>query len=392
MSKKYLSELIKEDPNENTIIISPTGSGKTYYIFNKLLNNKSKRYLYLCDNSNLKQQIILDYEQNSNKSDVTIMTYKQFGQIVKYDLENDYINSYDIIICDEIHNLIDYQGFNNDGDLLIALLKLVVAYDKTKIIFFTATPYYLDELANKYKSFGNNFIRLDFIDNNEIKRYTNLSTIEYTNYKEIPYLLDNNREVIEYYNYKILIYTTSIENMLEIKRLLTNDYLKPICVWSINNTKYPMDEEQLKVRDCMISKGKLLEPYNVLIINRSTETGVNIIDDKMMYCIINTTNITQQLQARGRIRHDIIELRLKSNSSNYKKMKIKLSDEWLNKPLTKKDKDKLAKYLNIYDTKGQLVKWTTIKLILENNNYIIKEKKLTINEKRTKVSIIVQKI
>lgn len=53
MSKKYLSELIKEGPNENTIIISPTGSGKTYYIFNKLLNNKSKRYLYLCDNLNI---------------------------------------------------------------------------------------------------------------------------------------------------------------------------------------------------------------------------------------------------------------------------------------------------------------------------------------------------
>ena len=189
-------------------------------------------------------------------------------------------------------------------------------------------------------------------------------------------------------NYKILIYTTSVENMMEIERLLTNDYLKPICVWSIKNKNHYMNEEQLRVRDHMLTKGELLHPYNVLIINRSTETGVNITDEKMMYCIINTTNITQQIQARGRIRHDIIELRLKSNDSNYKRMKVILSDEWLNKPLTKEDKDGLAKHLNIYNEYGRLVKWTTIKEILESNSYIVIDKQIRSNGKRIKVSIV----
>ena len=47
--KKFLSYFLKDKEIEsNTLIVSPTGSGKTHFIFNDLI--KKGRYLYLCDN------------------------------------------------------------------------------------------------------------------------------------------------------------------------------------------------------------------------------------------------------------------------------------------------------------------------------------------------------
>ena len=60
-NSKYLSELMENvDIKQNTLIISPTGSGKTYYILNKLCKNK--KTLYLCDTTNLKLQILKKME------------------------------------------------------------------------------------------------------------------------------------------------------------------------------------------------------------------------------------------------------------------------------------------------------------------------------------------
>ena len=42
---------------QNTFIISPTGSGKTYYILDVL--TPGHKCLYLCDNNNLKSAVLM---------------------------------------------------------------------------------------------------------------------------------------------------------------------------------------------------------------------------------------------------------------------------------------------------------------------------------------------
>ena len=88
---------------------------------------------------------------------------------------------------------------------------------------------------------------------------------------------------------------------------------------------------------------------------------------------------------------DIIELRLREDKAVVIKDLYNLDGKWLNKPLTKEDKDALCEELNIFDSNGRLAKWTTVKNRLKEQGYTIEEKTMRIEGKRTKVSIINKK-
>ncbi|WP_294363038.1 DEAD/DEAH box helicase family protein [uncultured Clostridium sp.] len=399
MKKKYLSEIIKERKlmdkfESNTLIVSPTGSGKTSFIFGEAI--KEGQCLYLCDNNNLKSAIELKERTFSNRKDlygfdnyqVEVMCYKSFGKKVRFN--NEIIKEYDTIFCDEVHNLIDYQSINDDTDLSHAIKELFKKYDNTKIYYFTATPYYLKLLKKQCKDLDKFVKTLDLTRDIEVKRFTELVKDTFTSYQQIPSIMNRFDNSFRYSGKKALIYTNSIESMNNIKDLLikNNDIFKPICIWSINNDKNPLLDEQKLAREYLLKTGTLLDPYNVLIINRATETGVDIIDKDMMYCIINTTNKTEQIQARGRLRHDIIELRLRSNKSNTTMIESYEIEFYLNRVLTKADKDAMCESLKRYDNRGRLIKWTSLSKVLISQGYMIKDSNIRIDGKITRVSTI----
>lgn len=399
MQKKYLSEIIKERKfmekfESNTLIISPTGSGKTSFIFGEVI--KEGKFLYLCDNSNLKSAIELKDRTFSNRKDldgfanyqVEVICYKSFGKKVRFN--NDIIKEYDAIFCDEVHNLIDYQSFNDDTDLSHAIKELFKQYDNTKIYYFTATPYYLELLKKQCKDVDKFVKTLDLTKDIEVKRYTELVKDTFTSYQQIPAIMERFDSAFRYDGKKALIYTNSIESMKNIKDLLieSSDIFKPVCIWSVNNEENPLLDYQKEVRDHLLNTGTLLEPYNVLIINRATETGVDIVDKDMMYCIINTTNKTEQIQARGRLRHDIIELRLRDKTAKKVLMQSYDINPYLDRPLTKADKDELCQNMKIYDDRGRLMKWNSISKELIRQGYTIKDTSTRIDGKKTKISII----
>lgn len=399
MKQKYLSEIVKERKlmgkfGSNNLIISPTGSGKTSFIFGELV--KEGKYLYLCDNSNLKSTIELKDRTFSNRKDlegfgnfqVEVMCYKSFGKKVRFN--NNIIKEYDVIFCDEVHNLIDYQSFNDDTDLSHAIKELFKQYDDTKIYYFTATPYYLELLKKQCKDVDKFVKTLDLTKDIEVKRYTELVKDTFTSYQQIPAIMERFDSAFRYDGKKALIYTNSIESMRNIKDLLieSNDIFKPVCIWSMNNEENPLFDYQKEVREHLLNTGTLLEPYNVLIINRATETGVDIVDKNMMYCIINTTNKTEQIQARGRLRHDIIELRLRDKTTKKVLMQSYDINPYLNKPLTKTGKDELCQNMKMYDDRGRLMKWTSISKELIKQGCTIKDTQIRLEGKRVKVSII----
>ena len=389
-NKKYLSEIIKGYKlDKNTLIVSPTGSGKTHYIINELCKNK--KVLYLCDNSNLEEQVALEdntrivkknkLKKGFNFTDIRIMTYKYFGTKIRYDIEDEYINSFKLIICDEIHNLIDYQTFNNDPDLSHAIKALMKKYDNTQILMFTATPYYLDELVYYNPGIDKYFTRIDFSNNNEIMRYFNKRKSYINHMSQIQFILEKHKASFENDNLKCLIYVDRIENMKYIEEMCIDRKLKPICIWSIHNAKNCMAIEQIEVREHLIKTGELKEPYNVLIINRATETGVNIYDEDMQLVVVNTTNITQQVQARGRVRHDIEHLVVKTKAENIIKS-IAIEDSMLDKWLLKKDWQLLIEELNVRNDKGEVMSVNKFHKELSKIGYIINKTRMVVDGKK----------
>lgn len=385
--KKYLSEIMKDITlDKNTLIVSPTGSGKTHYIINELC--KDKKVLYLCDNSNLEEQVLLEnntrrvkktaIKHGFNRTDIKVATYKDFGMRIKYDIDSNFINQFELIICDEVHNLVDYQTFENDVDLSHAISALMKVYYNTQIIMFTATPYYIDELARKNPGIDNNFARIDFSKSKEIMRYINKRESYINHMSQIQFALEEYKQSFEYDDMKCLIYVNKIDDMKFVENMCIDRALNPICIWSIHNEKNYMNQEQHKAREHLLSTGMLIDPYNVLIINRATETGVNIYDEKMQLVIVNTINLTQQIQARGRVRHNVDLLIVKTRDQN-KVDTVTIKEDLLDKWLLKVDLENMIKEYGLKDNRGRFITVNKLNEFLSNSNYKVHKTRKRLN-------------
>lgn len=392
--KKYLSEIMKEEENkledgQNYMIVSPVGSGKTYYILKELC--KDKKVLYLCDNSNLEAQVLLNENTTSHKDNtklgfskdnIEVMTYSYFGKKIKFDIDDEFVRTFDMIICDEVHNLIAYQEFDDSKYLYNAILRLLKKHEGVQTIFFTATPYNLNKLAEYNEGIDKHFKTLNFNDNLYINRYINKRLAYINNISQIQFALSEYKEGFIHDGLKCLIYVNKISDMRFIERMCLDRELNPMCIWSVNNTENYMSYEQNRVRDNIIQNGELLDPYNVLIINRSFETGVNITDSKLQLVIVNTISVTQQIQARGRIRHDVDLLIVKTKESRMADI-VTIDEEYLNKEITKEDIFEIICKYKLKDSNSKILTVNKFSDLLIDNEYNIVKKRKLKNGKRT---------
>lgn len=392
-------DILEKANNDNIFIISPVGCGKSYFAINNLCSRVNKA-LILVDNNGLKEGMMKEYEQittslrwhykqviNSNneieyiwkqyqelKNPITIMTYSEFGSLIRWDRKNKLINSYDLIIADEIHDLIKYQEFDDSTDLLVAFLKLVEKYEHTKIVWMTATPYYIQVLEERNRDLSENFIFYDYTDDSRIFRYVE-NSIEYLSHMNaIVDKLKNHNGYFKYNNGKVLIGTQKISTMRDIEELIKDfDFIKSISLWSNREDtqkKYPFTDEQIRVRKHLLEKHELVEPYNCLLINSAYETGINIHDKDINLLICHTTNPTQQIQFRGRVRHDIDLLVFRTNEKEkiLNNVEINIPNDMLNKWLSKEQLQNYLDSLNIpTDEKQQ--KFTVNSFVNKANKY-----------------------
>ncbi|WP_278549437.1 DEAD/DEAH box helicase family protein [Paraclostridium bifermentans] len=392
--------------NTLNLIVSPTGSGKTYFVFNELINKyNNNEVIYLCDTSNLEEAVrkdevyshLLKYRnekkeisqfgilRNGFETKIEVMTYAKFG----YDLNND-PNCFDdkkLIICDEAHNLIKYRNrYDRENNKIYtdSINKLNELTKKMDVVLLTATPYGI--IADEdFKNFNMRTINFEGI-------VRNLYSRKMESFGNVKNLISSTNDWMSSFNagYKGLIYTDNIRNSVDLAERFKKLGLNAVPLWSLNNAKYPMTNYQLEVRKEIIETGKVPMEVDAIIINGAYETGINIKDKRVDMVIVNNSNKDIIKQVRGRIRHNITLLLYKSNEvkNGLEDMEILLDEKWLNRNLTKKDKDELVNELDLSNGRNKQVKWTSIKKLLEQNKYTIIDKMARIQGKPTKVSII----
>ena len=393
MKGKYLSEVMEKkklSKEENNLILAPIGCGKTYYCVNALMKDISKKYLYLCDNNNLKDQILKELHTYSTDKDtvlvkeaqnILVMTYKEFGHKILYDVNEEFTKQFDLIVADEIHSAIEYSEFNQDRDLSSALFFLFRKHLNTPIIMMTATDYYLERMIRKYPQLEN-FNVINLLTNKEIKRYIDKVKLYINNITQIKFYLQQSLEGFIYGGMKAGVYTKQISDMKRIETMCLDLGLNPISVWSRNNIKYPLNDEQIKFMDNLISTGKIEDPYNIFIFNKSSETGLNIIDENVDLCIVNSISPTEQIQARGRFRKDLNLIIVKTKENALPPMTITLEEKYLKRWIPVEEIQNLIVNLNLVNGKGNKIGLNPFVKILEESHYKVIKKRKTVNKIR----------
>ena len=202
---KYLSELITDPgmlcPGRINIIEANTSAGKTWFALNTLPEwaGTPEKVLYLIDTTNgdlrLQQNILTISRQNYVMADyasgrlfgefadnardkMPVMTYAGFGSEIRSS-GHSFWEKFEYIVCDEMQNLVHYQGYGSKELLKLAetTLRSIAASGRTKIVALSATPQKIR------KRFGALCYDVVF-DSDDLVQYETAETIPYTRLQE----------------------------------------------------------------------------------------------------------------------------------------------------------------------------------------------------------------
>ena len=411
-----LNEIKKEGFN---VIKAPTGCGKTTFCLEKLskLISNGKKMLYLCPTTDTKEQILrnpncrqycnaLDgvnsYEGFNNIRDcgesIIVMTYEQLGSIVSSILKainkaksredrnriwdyKDYFYDYcfDIIVCDEFH---DYD-WRMAAEIKKGTTDFIrTAFDFIKemieseiyVVGISATPNgFLTKWAEKKHCI--NLIEKDNknweIIVGESRKSGNLNLAV--------------RSIAG--ASKVIFYISRISEMLKIKKIAEEIGFKPLCLWSVNNTGHPMNQEQLAARKYIIETGKFPEDYDFLIINKSYEMGLNI-KTEVEVMIIGSSKEDTIIQVLGRTRQSYLPLLITYSSESNDSIDSIIED-YIGIELDKEKKNELCDLIVAKRQGGnKKAGWTTIKKILVEQGFKVEDRHKRVGNSTTRYSII----
>lgn len=376
---KYLSEAVHvEEINTGqlNLVKAYTGAGKTYWALNTLAEEiiDKDRMVYLIDTVNGKEQLLKNekttyydwlWQEKVNsgmvyfgEKKIVVMTYAKFGVLAEKYPKFGF--DFELILCDEIHNLIRFNTFTQSnptdkrwhGIAKRRIEEIIEKSEKTKVVGLSATP----ERAEREFLAPVHNITID----EDVRRFE--TKAEYT-YSNLEYLIESMPK-----GKKGLIYVAHITQMKKLVELIKSKGLRAIALWSINNKDHIMTEEQMQARKYILKQEQLPSDYDVVIINASSETSINI-RGRIDYVVIHSTEKEVRVQVRGRYRGDLEELYV------YDKNSLEVPTEFLDTPLFKEDKTALCQILQQTDDFNKLVKWTKTKEKLLEEGYTITEKR-----------------
>ena len=376
---KWLSEAVHPEEFENgclNLVCAPVGCGKSAWALNELSKIVLKPYkmLYLIDTRNGNNQIVWQNEQavfysnewretvehNSvwfgearNEDKIVVMTYAKFGMLAeKYP---DFGLDFELILCDEIHSLPKFRFYGKEEKNPHALaqerLEKLIRLSDVLVVGMTATP----ERAEKWIDCPRHYITVD----EGVRQWDTRKAIHYTNqFQVLKQFSPKEKGIVFFYQ---------VSAMLKFQKAAEEQGFRPICIWSRGKQDPKMNDEQIKAIDYILAKEELPPQYDMVIINASSETGINI-RGQVDYIMIHTRQEETRIQVRGRYRGDLDRLYLLDSDGE-----LFVPEEFLDRRLFKEDRDKLCEILNIKDNSNHLMKWPTVKAKLIQAGYCVKD-------------------
>ena len=339
--KKYISDVVGDEfenwmLNQFVFIEAPTGSGKTTFILEKLVEFaalKGRKILYLVNRTILKKQLeekidtdikvnlrkFDDDEFNENlKNVIDIKMYQQIEEECKknpQELENSE-TEYKYIIADECHYFLADSTFNTYTQLSFDWI--MAKRKNVNTVFISATPgrfkelilqdkriHYEDEKLTEPTEINTNNMEVQILHEDmefctnvaeRIKTYQVDSDYSYIN----PFALKDTDDIVQTIKEekgKWIVFVDSIKRGEEIQSSLEKNEVKAIFMDSL------LKDHDYNVRETIkeISKIECFSEQ-VLIATAVMDNGISIKDTKVRNLIIMADTYEEFLQMLGRKR------------------------------------------------------------------------------------------
>lgn len=374
MEEKYLQDAVDVNDiqyGKLNVIDAPCGCGKTTFVEKKLYQEAWwGDLLLLIDSKSGLEAFKLRGELEEFNGEIyykhrgiTAMTYATFAMLCIYKPEEWLWNDENaLVVCDELHQCIKWSKIEQENNPInlhkVALQELHKRISiGARVVALSATP------STIYQEYQDEAVKMPI--HAPLKHYKVGTTNTYNNIWNLIKVLPEDKRGI--------IYVPHVSQMLNISAALDDRGINNICIWSMSNEN-KMSQEQLDAITSVTKYEKMPDNVQILIINAAYETGLNI-KNQVDYVIVNDSNPDTQKQVIGRVRHDVDTVYLLDKANALAWITREQMQTWLDKPLSKEDKDKLCAELGFKDKWNRLLGWTSIKKSLKFSMFKVTEKK-----------------
>jgi len=296
LKKVRVTDVIKPDdvlrwqPNNNVLISSPMGAGKSFFCKNTLYDIAKKtsgKILMLIHRSNCVEQFKYEIEMDGKADVIEVITYQSLEYSKLHNTNKYDLSQYKFVVCDEFHYFFNDSSFNNKTAVSF---KMIMNNKDSIHVFMSATGEHMSRYMKKY-----------------IKDNGLADAIEY----EIPFDFSFIRELTFFHKDvtmeeflkegitkgdKGIFFVQSAEKAYK----LYSKYKKQ-CVFncSSNNAKYYEFVDKDKIKQILINQ-RFEEQF--LITTSCFDAGINIIDTDVKHIVIDIVDIGSLIQCMGRKR------------------------------------------------------------------------------------------
>ena len=395
-------------------------TGKTYWAVNNLQNftrdGQLNRVLYLVDTNALKDQILNDYGDTCTDADVMwenpviwgeslnkigVMCYQSLGARSLRD-DFDFLKNIDVICWDECDSIFDFAtaaftkarrtDFARKDKSNAEILSIIQEYSSKKdympLIMLGAWEHIIQEnrilciglsaSPERARAFYSSLVSASNQGKLEAG-YRIAADIYFTN------VLDHVRELLPEPGHGYWCYSPFIEPNRGIVAAALDRGFKAIEIHSPNNTDKPMDAEQMRVYNTIVTTGMVPMEYDFVVVNKALARGINIVDKRFDNVIIDSYDKADRIQAA----RQTFEYQ-----RHLKTFCEEIPEQYLNRWLTLDECRELAEQMAIpsldknNNNSGKLMTWNSLKNCLPAIGYNVEQRQRTVNRKRMQMCFI----